>query len=67
MTAENPEKLLMSLSNLSYELGLGRTALYKLLNSEQLPKAIFLNGRRYWLRKEILIWLESLKKKDGKQ
>ena len=63
MPIETSDKLLLSLTDLSRALGLGREAVYKLLHSEQLPKNLVLNNRRYWLRKDIEGWLENLKGK----
>lgn len=63
MTKNSKDGMLVSLSKLSRMLGLGRVALYRLLHREQLPKAVVLNGRRYWLSKDIENWLELLKEK----
>lgn len=59
----NNKPMLLNLTKLSKTLGLNRNSIYRLLHSEQLPKAVYINNRRYWLLRDIELWLEKLKGK----
>ena len=56
----NIEPALLNISTLARYLGVGRTALYDWLHSEQLPPAAkIINRRRYWTKMQIDKFLQK--------
>ncbi len=57
-SSKSPEPALYNVTDLARFLGVGRTALYDWIHSEQLPPAAkIINRRRYWTKQQIEIFL----------
>lgn len=57
---QSHEAILYNITTLARLLGVGRTTAYEWLYAEQLPKAAkIINGRRYWTKQQIEIFLEK--------